>query len=379
MPEPFKNLLNSAAITDMADHLAQAWPDFDTNGFIAAAARDLDALELKQRSAQITRALEQFMPSDFAEAVRILLESLDPDPDQPIGELDKGTSERGIRGWPVMAMADYVASRGHHNLTLSLDTLKQMTSRFSSEFAIRPFLRDHTEETLKTLALWTADANPHVRRLVSEGTRPRLPWGMQLKRFVADPAPVVELIERLKDDPSEYVRRSVANSLNDIAKDHPDLVAEIARSWLADAPKERKRLVRHALRSLVKAGHPGALEALGYRRAEVVLRRLAVLTPSVQVGDVLEFEVELASGSDAAQPLIIDYAVHHQRANGTLSPKVFKWKTVELAPGGVRQACTRHSFRPVTTRPYYPGRHRVELLVNGDAIGAADFELRDAD
>ena len=199
---------------------------------------------------------------------------------------------------------------------------------------------------------------------------------MRLARFVKDPAPVVELLETLKDDPSEYVRRSVANNLNDIAKDHADLVAEIARKWLKDAPAERRRMVRHGLRSLIKAGHPEALQALGYGPAKVELLRFRVLTPEIRMGGAVEFEIELASTARSDQPLIIDYAVHHMRAGGKTTAKVFKWKTVTLNSGETLHATRRHAFKPITTRRYYPGRHRVEILINGEVLGGADFDLR---
>jgi len=288
-----------------------------------------------------------------------------------------GPNEHGIKGWAVMAMAEFVARRGQNpeHVALSLDVLKDMTSRFSSEFAVRPFLANHRELTLKTFSRWTTDENEHVRRLVSEGTRPRLPWGMRLKAFVADPSPVVRLLEVLKDDPSEYVRRSVANNLNDIAKNHPDLVANIAQNWMADASADRKRLIRHGLRTLIKAGNAKALQALGYAPAQIKVKRFALTTPEIVLGEALCFELEIASTAISNQPLVIDYAVHHMRANGHTTAKVFKWKTVQLDAEASLNATKRHPIKPITTRRYYPGPHRVEVLINGKGIASADFQL----
>jgi 3-methyladenine DNA glycosylase AlkC len=379
MAEAFKNFFNLSAIQGMAGHLSRVAPDFDAAGFIAYATDGLDDLELKERSTRITDALERFLPGDFAAATDILLASLAPESDLSIGEMERAMERavvsHGILGWPVMPMADYVARHGQNQVELSLAVLKAMTIRSSSEFAIRPFLQNHTQTTLKTLESWLTDGNEHVRRLVSEGSRPRLPWGMRLNRFVDDPAPVVALLERLKDDPSEYVRRSVANSLNDISKDHADLVADIAHKWMTDASALRRRLVRHGLRTLIKAGHPGALMALGYGPAKVKLLRFQLQPDEVALGDAVEFEVEMTSTATSAQPLIIDYVVHHMRANGKTTAKVFKWKTTTLGEGKSFIGVRRHGFKLITTRRYYHGRHRVEILVNGKNLGGVDFTL----
>jgi 3-methyladenine DNA glycosylase AlkC len=253
--------------------------------------------------------------------------------------------------------------------------LKEMTKRSSSEFGIRFLLIEDPERALSTMEKWTCDPSHHVRRLVSEGTRPRLPWAMRLPVFIEDPAPLLPLLESLRDDGSEYVRRSVANNLNDIAKDHPDVVAKVARKWLRKAGKDRERLVRHACRTLVKQGHKETLAALGYRPPEVNLESLRILTPTVSFGDALLFEVTLSSTSERSQPLIIDYAVHHRKANGATTPKVFKWKTITLAEKTSHTAKRKHGMRKITTRRYHPGEHRLEIIINGVSFGSWGFEL----
>ena len=262
MPEPFKNLLNLTIITSMADHFSKAWPDFDREGFIRDAADHLEALALKARSEQITHAMRTHLPDDFVHAGHILLESLAPEDGSDLAKVP--VNAHGISGWAVMPMAHYVGQWGMSHFDLSMTLLRAMTIRSSSEFGIRFFLLEKQEETLGVLMAWTKDKNEHVRRLVSEGTRPRLPWAMRLPAFMENPTPVLALLETLKDDPSEYVRRSVANNLNDIAKDHPDRVAEIAKRWLSGASKNRQKIVRHACRTLIKQGHPETLTALGY-------------------------------------------------------------------------------------------------------------------
>ena len=373
MPEAFKNVYNADAVAMTANRLQAVTPRFPAAKFAALACDGLEALELKARSRQITAALDATLPANFHEAIELLVSALDPEPIGLPGEGWVLDGRSGVAGWMVGPFADWVALRGLGEIDRSLWALREMTQRFTAEFAIRPFLDAAPDQVLGVLAEWTEDESPHVRRLVSEGSRPRLPWGMRLTAFVADPSPLIPLLERLRDDDEEYVRRSVANNLNDIAKDHPDRVAAIAVDWLDDAPAPRAKLVRHALRTLIKAGHGGALAALGYGPPKARMGALEVITPVVRLGEALQFRVRLDGGGD--ERLIVDYAVHHQKANGSLSPKVFKWTEISLTDGQAYEATRRHPIKPITTRVYYPGRHEVELLVNGVSFGSAAFEL----
>lgn len=368
MPDDFKDNFNEPLIRTMGRAFVDIAPDFPEQRFCQIALDGLNDLELKDRSNQIARAMVETLPNEFAKASSILISSLAVE-----GDKDGST---GLQGWCVMPMAVFVEQRGMGNVALALTTLRELTSRFSSEFSIRPFIINHEDEAMTELAKWVGHENHHVRRLVSEGTRPRLPWGIQLKRFVADPALVLKLLDQLKDDDEEYVRRSVANNLNDIAKDHPDLVANIAKKWMKGASHDRKRLVRHGLRTLIKQGHAGALDALGYGPAKVELASLTLENDIVTLGGALSFTAQLQSTAKVDQPLIIDFIIHHMKSNGETSPKVFKWKTVNLAAGSNLQATKNHPMRPITTRRYYAGTHRLEIVANGQILGSVDFELR---
>jgi 3-methyladenine DNA glycosylase AlkC len=371
--EPFKNLFDAALVAAIGARLAALDPRFDRAGFVADAMGGLDALELKARSAQITRALAAHLPDDFAAACALLVAALHPEPDAPPDEsLDDAP---GLRGWAVMPMADFVAARGLGDFDRSMATLAEMTRRFTAEFAVRPFLAADPARGMAFMRTWARDPDWRLRRLASEGCRPRLPWGMRLRGFVADPAPVLAVLEALKDDPSDDVRRSVANNLNDIAKDHPDLAAAVAERWLDGASPERRRLVRHALRGLVKAGHAGALAALGHGPAPVRLDTLDVATPAVRFGEALEFAVTLRLDADGPRAIALDYVVHHRKASGARTPKVFKWKVLTLAPGAAVRLTRRHPMRPITTRVYHDGPHRVEIVANGAILGGAEFAL----
>jgi len=373
MAEPFKNLLNKEIIEAMAAHFQRQWPEFDSNGFVAMATDDLDALELKARTERITETMIKYLPADFEKAAIIMSASLGT----PLADdISAGTVDaKGIAGWAIMPMTHYVGLRGHDHFDLSMMLFKEMTKRASAEFGIRFFILASPNKTLKALKAWTTDDNQHVRRLVSEGIRPRLPWTMRLPMFIKDPAPVIDILEQLKDDEEEYVRRSVANNLNDIAKDHPDLVADISARWLQGASQERKRLIRHACRTLIKIGHKKTLATLGFKPARIKHAHVEILAPTVVFGDALEFTISLCSDLDKDQAVLIDYVIHHQKANGSTSPKVFKWKTTSLTKNKTITSTKRHAIKKITTRAYYPGPHKVEIMVNGVSVAAADFQL----
>lgn len=294
----------------------------------------------------------------------------------PGGPESKGYEGPGLRGMQVWPLTRWVELRGLEQPAESLAALKEMTRRFTGEFAVRPFLAADPEGTLAVLKGWTASPDQQVRRLCSEGSRPRLPWGMRLQCFVKDPEPLFPLLELLKHDPEEYVRRSVANNLNDISKDHPDRVVEVCAAWQADGSELTAKIVRHATRSLVKQGHPGALRLLGFTvPPQVQAGTLTVSAGQVAMGDAIRFSVELRSTSAEPQRWAVDYVVHHVKARGGTTPKVFKGSARDIEPGQVIDMARNHSFKKVSTRKYYPGTHALEVVVNGVSVAKAEFEL----
>jgi 3-methyladenine DNA glycosylase AlkC len=303
---------------------------------------------------------------EYAAALDHLLDALPPPLDG---------CEQVSLGWEYWCFCQFVQDHGRHDFDRSMPALREMTRRFSAEFAVRPFIARYPERSMALLRAWAQDADPHVRRLASEGSRPRLPWGERLTALQADPGPALPILEALKDDPEEYVRRSVANHLNDLSKDHPEAVVAIAGRWLDGASRDRQRLVRHALRTLIKRGHPGALAALGYGPARVALEALEVSPTAAALGGKVQLTLRLRSTADAAQTLLIDYAVHHVKADGSRSPKVFKWTARSLPAGGALTLTRWHSLKRVTTRRYYPGLHLVEVQINGRSMGRAEFTL----
>ena len=373
--EPFKNLINAQTVRDCACHLQRAWPKFDSDRFEALALTGLDALEFKARAEHLCTALEATLPKDFTAATAILeasLASVDS-----AGELkSRTTSDAGLAGWAVWPLTTFVARNGLDSPHRALQALHAMTQRFTAEFAIRPYIAAHPGLSFAVLQEWTRDPNPHVRRLASEGSRPRLPWGLQLKSLIADPAPTLALLEALQDDASDSVRRSVANHLNDIAKDHPALVVAWVERHLRGASPQRAALLKHASRTLIKRGHAPMLKLWGVAQRLRGDVQFKLSKRRASVGDSLELQLRMASTSNRAQKLAIDYAVHHVKANGQTSAKIFKGWKLDLAPHESRKLRKSHSQRPVTTRRYHPGRHVIEIRINGAVAAHASFELR---
>lgn len=375
MAEPFKNLINDELIRTCGQHLQRAWPRFPRARFEAQALAGLGALELKARAMHVADALGEALPADFAAAADVIEAALAPVPDtEDLGSLR--TSDAGLAGWIVWPLGELVARSGQRSPERALKALHALTQRFSAEFAIRPFLIHHPELTFATLLTWTRDPSAHVRCLVSEGSRPRLPWGQRLNALIADPSPTRPLLVALQDDPSEYVRRSVANHLNDIAKDHPEYVADWLERFLPDAPPERAALLRHASRSLIKAGHPRILTLLGTGQAFAGSAHLSVDPPHLRLGEEVTLSLSLTSRAAAPQKLVIDYAVHHPGARGVRPPKVYKGWKVTLQAGQTTTLQRRHSLRKVTTRTYYAGRHAVDIRINGQLVASSAFDLK---
>jgi 3-methyladenine DNA glycosylase AlkC len=364
-----KDGLGASAVDRLARSLVSADPGFDAPEFRKRGLAGLGTLELKARVGHLTDALAKCLPDDYPRALEVVRQA-----GRAFPEGDPADPLNGFAAWPLV---DWVAAYGLDHFDVSLEALRDLTGLFSAEFAVRPFLIHDAGRALVHFHRWTADPDEHVRRLASEGSRPRLPWGRQLPMFRADPAPVLPLLENLADDPSEYVRRSVANNLNDIAKDHPAVAVRVGRRWMKGAGPERTRLVRHALRTLVKQGDPGALKVLGFTSEPRVEASLTLEAKRVRIGDSLAFEIELVSSGARRQKLVIDYAVHHRRANGSCGRKVFKLRNASLDPGEVLKLRKSHSFAPRSVRRYYSGRYRIELLVGGRSLAEAFFDLSD--
>ena len=383
MAEPLKNNFGPDVVHRIADAVKAVHPSFDAKGFTKQSLQGFDDLELTPRAHQIADALGDFLPDDRGQALEILidsfgpeLENCDPDNAQPTG--DPEIDENPMSGFVYMPHGYFIAKFGNDHFDQAMRANYELTKRFTAEFSVRAQLEHHTQDALALLTTWASDEHVHVRRLVSEGTRPRLPWASRLRKFQDDPAPVIALLELLKDDPVEYVRRSVANNLNDIAKDHPDLVVKIAKRWWKDGDHNRRRLVRHGLRTLIKAGDPGALDVLGYGPNSPARIATSTITPqTLSIGDKIKIEVSIENPSKKPCGALVDLQVHFVKANGSTSAKVFKGGEYEIEPGETAQLRKTISVAQRTTRTHYAGWHAVDALINGTAHPIDGFALND--
>ena len=375
MAEPLKYLLNDTVPPRIAAMVRRAWRKFDTTAFLLQVEPGYESLELMARGQRIAQALRAHLPQDVPRALRVLVDSMDPPMAlDAAGEPDAG--DRPYSAFFYLPHSIYIGTHGLPHFEAAMAAQHALTQRFTAEFCIRPYLLRHQDATLARLREWAHDDSAHVRRLVSEGTRPRLPWAPRLPAFQANPQLALPLLDVLKDDPSSYVRRSVANHLGDIAKDHPDLAVSTARTWLQGAPAAREALVRHGLRFLIKRGDAGALDALGVGHAVALdVRAARVLPARARIGDKVRIEAELHNPTAEPQRVLADLKVHYVKAHGGAAPKVFKLQTLDIGPGATVAVGKTLSLQQMTTRTHYPGAHQVELVLNGRPQPLGQFQL----
>jgi len=360
--KPLKELyLTRESIGRFADTLRTLTPAFHHADFL----RDVfdtrwKSLELKGRMHRVAECLGTHLHLPYREALPILQKAAP-----------------SVRGFEAMSLPDFVETFGLEDPDHSLPALGVFTRYGSSEFAIRPFLIRYPDKALAAMHRWATDQNPRVRRLASEGSRPRLPWAMALPKFKHDPTPVLRILERLKDDPSEDVRRSVANNLNDISKDHPDVVLKVCRKWRGTSP-ETDALLRHACRGLLKRGDRRALKLFGIdHKADVRLTRLTLNRTRVPIGGTLTATCTLIVGGKERRKIRLDYAVEFAKKSGRDSRKVFRLSEKWYAPG--RHLVRRtHSFKDLSTRKHHPGQHRWAIIINGREAAAVRFTVTKA-
>lgn len=361
--EPFllkDHVFNPESITVLARAVHATHPPFQPDHFVGAVFdEDWGARALKERMRHVAECLRTGLPDDYATAVTILR---------------KASPATADAGFAAMAFSDFVEAFGVDDYETSIPALEEFTSVVSAEFAVRPFLLRYPDRMIEQMLTWTGHPDERVRRLASEGSRPRLPWGMALKPFQEDPSPVLLILEQLRHDPSDDVRRSVANNLNDISRDHPGVVVETLTGW-QDGTPEVAAITKHALRTLLKQGHPGALCLLGFDPdPEVRIEDLAIEPSVVELGAAASVRFDVISEADRSQLLMIDGVVEFARPQRP-STKVFKWMTVDLEAGGRVRVARNVSVKPLSTRRIYPGTHAIELQVNGARLERIEFEV----
>jgi 3-methyladenine DNA glycosylase AlkC len=353
-----KEWFNGKRYFAIANELSAVTPVFKRKRFLELTMEGLEQRSLMQRLRQTSVAIEASLPGAFRKKVDVLRE----------------LAPRIEHDFVAMFLCDFVAQYGLDDPKYSLNALRNFTRFGSAEFAVRPFLVRDQGATLATMLAWTQDRNEHVRRLASEGSRPRLPWGLRLQSLIRDPSPLAPILDALNCDEALYVRKSVANSLNDIAKDHPEWVLARLRSWNLSSV-HTGWIAKRACRTLIKRGHPETLKLFGFASKAAVKARLKVTPLRLTLGGTLTLEASIVSTARKQQRLAVDYVIHYVKSNGSPSQKVFKWSELDLPPSGAVSLLKRQTIRDFTTRTHFPGRHIVELQINGRRMAEASFDL----
>lgn len=358
MAEKFllKHIFDSKMLSYISQQIKAAYPSFAENSFRDKVMTDLERLSFSERAQHISNTLHLFLPSSYLTAIDII--------ENALGAEIVDEEIEGYDCFYVMPLGIYVRDYGLDDFERSMLALKEMTKRFSSEWPIRRFIEKDEEKAFSYFILWAKDENCHVRRLVSEGARPRLPMGTHLKKYIQDPRPVLTLLQALKDEPTRLVQRSIANNLNDIAKDHPTLVTSFLQDWKRDKVKDIDWIISHACRSLIKNGDKNALRLMGYK-TEVKIHNLCLdlLQGEVSLGGFLEFNINFEL--EEKSKLVIDYVLFFKKANGSLKPKVFKLCNKVFLNTEKIHLTKKHPLKEATTRKYYEGVQAIAIQING--------------
>lgn len=369
MAEPLKHLVCPALAKQLASNICHVMSEFDGTGFQQTFNKQHDAMELMPRCHLLADCLHEFLPKHYPKAVAIVVASLGP--------VHSSTTDFSNISFLHLPFSLFVGKYGLDHFEESMAAQYEITQRFSAEFSIRAFIKHHPIQSFNLFQHWIKDPNPHVRRLVSEGTRPRLPWASRLVDLQADPSPIIPLLEALKDDPELYVRRSVANNLNDIGKDHPQLVYKLLAEWQKHSNKNRDWVINHALRSAIKRCEPEALALFGYKDADGIEIEDTSITPTlVDIGESVRITTTLSNQKSTAKALMVDFAVHYIKANGKPRSKVFKWAQMHLGASEKKTLSKKLNLANLSTRTHFSGTHRVDIIINGQWFYLGDFQLQ---
>lgn len=361
--EPFKNFLGYSAAQKIGKAL-KTNKCFDEKIYLSGLEKKLEPLSLKERMHLIKEHLYQSLPVDPKKSISVLIQAVEFNGNQD--------SLNGFLVWPL---TEFVAEYGIDHFELSMHALYLMTQVFTAEFAIRPFLLRYPDQTLAVLSRWSLDPSEHVRRLVSEGTRPMLPWGKRLDQFLKNPEKTFYLLDQLKNDPSRYVQKSVANHLNDHSKNHPEWVISKLKAWKVQSP-ETDWIIRHASRTLVKNKNKDALVLHGVSVKTMRVQKIKIVNPKIRIGESIKLECWIENPTAKKVEVLVDHEFWFLKSNGELSPKVFKGKRFSLAANEKQKCLFEVKIRQVTTRKYYPGKQSWSLVVNGHSCPKKDFDLQ---
>ena len=376
MAEPFKNMFNGQFVDRFSKALKPFVKNFDERKFASQIFDDeWDNRELMQRNRHITTVLKNFLPPDYKDAIAKILELVEHVEKTQHDFSVVDDTKFGLSLEYGGILSDFVQLYGLDDYKTSIRAIEKITQFTSCEFAVRPFIVRYPDEMMKQMLAWSKHAHWGVRRLSAEGCRPRLPWAMALPNLKENPEPIISILENLKNDVSKFVRLSVANNMNDIAKDNPDVVIGLAKKWQGKS-ENIDWIIKHGCRTLLKQGNKDAMELFGFDATKnISIEVFHILTPKVKIGASLEFSFKLLNNDNKKSKLRLEYGLHYQKANGTLSKKVHKISEKEYAENSLTQITRKHPFRVVTTRVLHPGLHQVSVIINGTEFEKHDFEL----
>jgi len=355
MSSLLKDLYSPSFFDRFSEILSTLIPSFNRQLFVEEIFTEgFKQMELKERMRHTTLVLHQFLPADYTKATKVI-ETL----------IIKLRAEQfGEYSLVFMFLPDYIETYGLDHYDDSVKALELVTQFISCEFAVRPFILKYGQRMIDQMVKWSLHESHHVRRLASEGSRPRLPWAMALPALKKDPSAILPILENLKNDPGEWVRRSVANNLNDIAKDNPEIVLDIAAKWKGFS-KETDAVIKHGCRTLLKQGHLEILKFYNLDSSNLAVADFKVLTPEVGLGDYLSFSFGVINNHTAPLTVRLEYAIYYRKQNGQLSRKVFKISERICQPAEIITVIRRQSFKMITTRKFYEGEHKIAIVVNG--------------
>ena len=359
-PRLWKDHLSKEAVSVFARCIKDVYPKFDHRKYATVVLSDgFLKLELKERLNKMAESLKPYLPSNYDDAVKILIKAAP----------DVGTFEN----W---ALTGYVEMFGLKHFKSSVYAIEELTKYGTSEFAVRPFMIHHTAKMLPILMKWTESKNEHIRRLAAEGSRPRGVWVAHIEAFKKDARPVMKILEKLKADDSLYVRKAVANNLNDISKEHPDLVAKTCKKWQEAGDTRTDWIIKHGCRTLIKNAHPLAMSLFGFaKKPSVKVKTFAIKPAKVKIGGMTKLVLKLSTTAQKKQKLSIDYKVHFVSKNGSTTKRLFKWAVKTIDSKNNLTLEKKQPFKDQLTRKHFPGVHEIEVLINGNVVAKKSLML----
>ena len=360
MAEALKDMFSKKFYERLALEFNKVDKHFHPDKFVKDVIKNIDSLSLNQRMRNTSVVLKQHLPSDYKKAIDIMWDV--------IPEFKSS--------YNALLFPDFVGQYGHTDFKLSMDALSYFTQFGSSEFAIRVFLKRDLDKTLVVMKKWSEDKNYHIRRLSSEGSRPRLPWSFNIEAIAKDPEYTRPILERLKTDPELYVKKSVANHLNDFSRINPDWMLKVINTW-DQKNTDTAWIIKHASRTLIKKGDARSLAVFNYEKSpRLTIEKLEIEKLKIKLGDSLRFSFDIISGKSKSQKLVVDFVIHYHKKSAELVPKVFKLKDLDLKEKQKVHISKAQRFMDFTTRKHYPGKHALEIMINGKSYGMKEFILQ---